>query len=71
VEGWRATSPRAVEKVERSSCANFWLLVSILLCFEIESETGCNGERERERMEVIERNGCRSHVTEMSCSGVR
>ena len=43
VEGWRATSPRAVEKVERSSWAKYWL------CYwgvdgEVDGEVGLDGE---------------------------
>lgn len=33
VEGWRATSPREVEKVESSSCASFVQLVVVFYLY--------------------------------------
>ena len=40
VEGWRATSPREVEKVERSSWA-YYILQSMRLAWSEGSSEGC------------------------------
>lgn len=46
VDGWRATSPREVEKVERSSWANYlWIVCELFGCLSnMVTYVGCSKE---------------------------
>lgn len=62
VLGWRATSPRAVENVESSSCAN-WMDVDVLLSQYCDSRLCRRRNLKPGRKRGEKKKGCRDGNT--------